>query len=330
MSDGSMIEVIQPGLETTIQDYPGRVGYWNVGIPPSGPADALAFQLANLLVGNDGGWPALEIQYIGPTIRFRRDSVVALTGADVRPKVDAQPIPMWRTIRVRAGQVLECSFARNGARAYLAIDGGIDVPPVLGSRSTFVRAGIGGVDGQPLTKGMRLPLGASKFDGVMRRVREDVVPAYGDEWTVAVIAGPHDDWLDEQGRESFLASPWTVQAQSDRTGYRLAGRAVTFDRRALEKPPENGPDPTNIINYGYPLGAINYCGSTPIILLVDGPSQGGFITPYVVASAELWKVAQARPGDRIRFQEVSLSVAGTLSARLLDICSPLSLEEVTD
>ena len=233
-----MLEVIKPGLETTVQDWPGRIGYWEQGFPFSGPMDDWSFRLANLLVGNPEGAAGLECQFTGPALRFGRDSVVAVTGADMQPTLDNAPAPLWKSFAVRADQVLAFRFARLGARAYLAIAGGIDTPPVLGSRATFHQAGIGGLDGHALKAGRSLPLG----DGPGtpgRRVREDCRPPLKAErvWQMEAVPGPNDDWIDEAGHRMFLESDWTVQSRSNRTGFRLTGPAWSFaekgDRQAL-------------------------------------------------------------------------------------------------
>src|SRR6202008_4692726 len=149
----TMFEVIVAGLETSIQDYPGRIGFWNQGFPPSGPMDSWSFRLANLLVGNDAGAASLEVQYMGPTLRFQRDGVIAIAGADMQPKLDGQPAPMWESIAVKKGQTLGMGPGRLGVPAYIAVAGGIDTPPWLGSRSTFHKAGVGGFDGHALKVG---------------------------------------------------------------------------------------------------------------------------------------------------------------------------------
>jgi biotin-dependent carboxylase-like uncharacterized protein len=320
-----MLEVIRAGLETAIQDLPGRVGASRLGIPPSGPMDRLAFSLANALVGNPVEAAALEIQFHGPVLRFGREAAFAVTGANLGPTLDGTHVPLWQTIPAGAGQVLAFSPLIAGARAYLAVDGGMASSPVLGSRSTFRSAGIGGLDGAALTDGALIQLGPRAAPVPIRRVGSDAVPHYDREWVVEVMAGPHDDWLDEAGRQAFLGSTWTVHARSDRTGCRLEGPDLTFARKAFDKPAENGLDPSNIMNYGYAVGALDLCGRTPIILPVDGPSSGGFITPYTVISASLWKIGQTKPGDRVRFKLVTMAEAVRLRAELDHRASPASL-----
>ena len=157
-----MLEVIKPGLETSVQDYPGRIGYWNQGFPPSGPMDSWSFRLANVLVGNDPGDAGLECQFIGPTLKFQRASVVAITGADMQPKLDGTPIALWESVAVKAGQTLELSFAKTGARSYITVAGSITTTPWLGSRSTFHKAGVGGMEGHAIQAGQVVPVGGGK------------------------------------------------------------------------------------------------------------------------------------------------------------------------
>ena len=321
-----MLEVIQPGLETSIQDYPGRIGFWNQGFPPSGPMDSWSFRLANLLVGNEAGAAGLEVQYMGPTLKFGRDGVVAICGADMQAKLDGQPAPLWESFAVKAGQTLALSAAKLGVRAYIAIAGGIDTPPWLGSRSTFHKAGVGGMEGRALQRGQVVPV--AKAAGTPgRRVRPDRRPPLPTDkrWTIEVVAGPNDEWIDDAGHARFLGSDWKLSSKSDRTGFRLDGPQWTFTEKATNKAPENGAEPSNIIDQGYPLGAINLAGQTPIILVNDGPSMGGFINPYTVPSAAFWKLGQSKPGDIYRFKSVSVDEAQALRRQLNDVCSPASI-----
>ncbi len=321
-----MLEVIQPGLETSIQDYPGRLGFWNQGFPPSGPMDSWSFRLANLLVGNEAGAAGLEIQYMGPTLKFRRDGVIAICGADMQAKLDGQPAPLWESFAVKAGQTLALTSAKVGVRAYIAVAGGIDTPPWLGSRSTFHKAGVGGMEGHALQRGQVVPVAAAKGTPG-RRVRPDRRPPLPSDkrWTIEVVAGPNDEWIDAAGHARFLGSDWKLSSKSDRTGFRLDGPQWTFTEKATSKAPENGAEPSNIIDQGYPLGAINLAGQTPIILVNDGPSMGGFINPYTVPSAAFWKLGQSKPGDLYRFKSVSVDEAQALRRQLNEICSPASI-----
>ncbi len=322
-----MIEVVKPGLETSVQDFPGRYGFWEQGFPPSGPFDMWSFRLANLAVGNAPEAAGLEIQFLGPTLRFESEAAIALAGAVMAPTLDGAPLPQWESVRVPAGAVLETGFAHTGARAYLAVAGGIKTAPVLGSRSTFHMAGVGGMEGHALKEGQRLPLGAA--DGTAGlRVRADCRPPIpeGKAWEIEVVAGPNDDWIDVAGQRAFLESDWTLQARSNRTGYRLSGPAWSFAARATEKGPEHGEHPSNILDHGYPVGAVNLCGQTPIILVNDGPSAGGFINPYTVPSAAFWKLAQSKPNDTYRFRLVTVQEAQAERRRIDALCTESSLE----
>ena len=322
-----MLEIIKPGLETSIQDFPGRIGYWNQGFPPSGPMDSWSFRLANILVGNDAGAPGLEAQFMGPTIKFKRDGVIALTGANMMSKLDGEEIPNWQSISVKAGQTLVMGPALKGSRGYLAVAGGIDAPDWLGAASTFHKASVGGLDGNAIKAGQVLPVKAGQGQAG-RKVKEACRPQFAKnkKWQIEAVAGPNDDWIDAAGHEQFLSYEWKLEARSDRTGYRLDGPDWTFTEKATNKPPENGEFPSNIIDQGYPLGAINLCGQKPIILVNDGPSMGGFICPYTVPSAAFWKLGQIKPNEFLCFSRVSVEEAQALRIALDDMCGESSIE----
>ena len=321
-----MAQVIKKGLETSIQDYPGRIGTLNQGFPASGPMDSWSFRLANILVGNEPGEAALECQFMGPTLKFKSDRVIAITGANMSPKIDGELIPMWESIEIKANQTLEMAFATVGARSYIAFSGGINSEPWLGSRSTFHKAGVGGIEGRAIQDNQIIPLGKNKKIQ-LRKIKKDSIPIISDDknWSIEVVRGPNDDWVDEKGHEIFLNSKWKLQAKSDRTGYRLDGPKLTFSDKATNKSPEHGSEPSNIIDQGYPAGAINLAGQTPIILVNDGPSMGGFINPYTVPSSAFWKLGQAKPGDTFKFVEISVEKAQLLRAEQSIICSEESL-----
>ena len=321
-----MVQVIKKGLETSVQDYPGRIGTLNLGFPPSGPMDSWSFRLANVLVNNEPGTAALECQFMGPTLKFNDDRVIAITGADMSPKIDGTPVPLWESLKVKKDQILEMAFATVGARSYIAFSGGINTTPWLGSRSTFHKAGVGGIDGKAIQDGQIIPLNKSKsVKG--RKIKNSSIPVMSTnkKWLVEVVKGPNDDWVDEKGHKMFLNSDWKLQSKSDRTGYRLEGPKWSFTEKATNKSLEHGTFPSNIIDQGYPVGAINLAGQTPIILVNDGPSMGGFIVPYTVPSASFWKLGQAKPGDSFNFVEVSVEKAQTLRTEQTMICSEASL-----
>ena len=321
-----MAQVIKKGLETSIQDYPGRIGTLNQGFPASGPMDSWSFRLANILVGNESGEAALECQFMGPTLKFKSDRIIAITGANMSPKIDGELIPMWESIEIKANQTLEMAFATVGARSYIAFSGGINSEPWLGSRSTFHKAGVGGIEGRAIQDNQIIPLGKNRKIQ-LRKIKKDSIPIISNDknWSIEVVRGPNDDWVDEKGHEIFLNSKWKLQAKSDRTGYRLDGPKLTFSDKATNKSLEHGSEPSNIIDQGYPAGAINLAGQTPIILVNDGPSMGGFINPYTVPSSAFWKLGQAKPGDTFKFVEISVEKAQLLRAEQSIICSEESL-----
>lgn len=305
---------VKPGLQTCVQELPGRIGFLEQGFPLSGPFDSWSFRQANLLVGNDRDAAALECQIVGPTLTLDCDCRIAVTGGDMRPTLDGEAIPMWTTVAARAGQSLALSAAITGARAYIALSGGIATQPVLGSRAVFHQAGVGG---QALVAGQTLPLGEAGEGGVFGVPEAARPPISADRtWQVEALAGPNDSWLSPAAVEAFFSADWTIQAKSSRTGIRLTGPDFTFSEKALNKNPDHGQDPSNIIDHGYPMGAVNLAGQTPIILVNDSPSTGGFINPFTVASAAFWKLAQARPGEVLRFRRIDLDQAGTLRAEL--------------
>lgn len=322
-----MFEVIQPGLETSIQDYPGRYGYWNQGFPPSGPMDSWSFRLANLLVGNEPGAAGLECQYMGPTLKFQREGVIALTGADMQAKLDGEPLPLWESVAVKSGQTLAMGPAKLGVRGYVAIAGGVDTPPWLGSRSTFHKAGVGGMEGHALKPKQVVPVAKGKGTPG-RKAKPEARPKFSTDkrWEVEVVPGPNDDWIDKAGQERFLGSDWKLSSKSDRTGFRLEGPQWSFTEKAYKKAPENGAEPSNIIDQGYPMGAINLAGQTPIILVNDGPSMGGFINPYTVPTCAFWKLGQSKPGEIYRFKAISVDEAQAIRKKINALCTMASIQ----
>lgn len=310
-----MIEVTNGGLMTTIQDYPGRLGYWDVGVPPSGPMDFLAFQIANRLVGNAAGAAGIEITMYGPELRFGCDLVICLAGAEIDAALNGKPIPWWEAVRVKAGDELICEGLKGtGCRSYLAVAGGIDVPEYLGSRSTFPTGGFGGHEGRVLAAGDVLRVGPSEGGNAGGKLKAEDVPVYGETWELATVLGPHGapDYFTGDDIELFFGTEWEVSLSSSRLGYRLEGPKVRFARASGG---EGGSHPSNLIDYSYGIGTVNFTGTTPVILTADGPSLGGFVCMATVASAEMWKVGQAKPGDKVRFVKFSLERAEELRDR---------------
>ncbi|QCR34644.1 urea carboxylase [Nissabacter sp. SGAir0207] len=310
------IEVLQPGTYSSVQDYPGRLGYWDIGVPPSGPMDDFAFRLANRIVGNPPEAAGLEFTLQGPTLRFHADALIALTGADAPADLDGEPVGYWQPLAVRAGQVLTLGRARHGCRTYLAVRNGLDVPVYLGSRATFALGEFGGHAGRTLRVADLLPLSQPHLPACTtpapseppQRPDPALIPHYGAEWHIGVLYGPHGapDFFTPASIEAFFAAEWQVHYNSNRLGVRLTGPKPDWAR---QDGGEAGLHPSNIHDCEYAIGAINFTGDFPVILTRDGPSLGGFVCPVTIAKAELWKVGQVKPGDRIRFHPISIEQA---------------------
>jgi biotin-dependent carboxylase-like uncharacterized protein len=306
------IEIVDPGLATTVQDL-GRPGYYHLGIPLSGGMDRLALQAANLLVGNDPGAAVLEAVFMGPQIAFAADRMVAVTGAELPPKVDGEPRETWTSFRVKAGQTLSFDFLKKGARAYIAIGGGIDVPVVLGSRSTYVLGALGGHEGRKLEAGDRLKLGAPVPVKEGRAVAADLRRALGASVELRVLPGLYWHRVAEQSGLDFFADTWKVAPEADRIAYRFrGGRALQFVPRT---PPFGaGSDPSNIVDACYPYGSIQVPGGTePIVLHRDAVSGGGYFMLGTVISADMDLIGQLQPHTPVRFAPVEMKAA--LAAR---------------
>jgi urea carboxylase len=307
------IEIVAPGTQTTIQDHPGRVGYWAVGVPPSGPMDALSFRLANRAVGNGADAAGLEITLTGPTLKFNAEAVICLTGAEMAATLDGAPVPFRRPVTVRAGARLRIGTVTGaGCRAYLAVAGGFDVPEYLGSRSTFTLGRFGGHGGRALLAGDVLHIG----DGPMVApsvLPDDLMPTFGHEWEIGVLYGPHGapDFFTEADIEAFFAATWVVHYNSSRTGVRLIGPKP---RWARPDGGEAGLHPSNIHDNAYAIGTVDFTGDMPVILGPDGPSLGGFVCPATIIRAELWKLGQLRPNDRVRFRRLTAADAAAAEA----------------
>jgi len=294
-----MLEIIEGGIFTTIQDL-GRYGYQRYGVPVSGALDQFSLRVANLLVGNEEGDAVLEMTLIGPRIRFLADTVIAVTGGDLAPAVDDQPIPCWQSVAVPCGGILSFNTPRDGMRAYLAVAGGIDVPPVLGSRSTYTQSRLGGIEGRALAPGDSLQLlpggPLAMVAGRTLHIRD--IPAYGNSHVLRVLLGPQDDAFTEQGIKTFLSSTYTITPASDRMGSRLAGPVI--EHRA-------GAD---IVSDGTPFGAVQVTGEgLPIVLLADRGTTGGYTKIATVISVDLVVMAQAQADDTVTFRLVTLEEA---------------------
>ncbi len=301
------IEVRKPGLATTVQDR-GREGYYHVGVPPSGALDQFSLIAANLLVGNDAGAAALECAYMGPELAFSDDAVVAVCGAELEPRVDGEAQAPWTSFAVPAGATLSFGHLGAGARAYVAVAGGIDVPEKLGSRSTYVLGGLGGLEGRALAEGDTLPLGSADGPAPGREVPAELRPDLPKDVEVRVMMGLYDHLLTDEGRQTFLEATWALTPVADRVGFRYKGPELAMVER--EQPFGAGSNPSNIVDAPYPIGSIQVPGGVePIVLHRDAVSGGGYAMIATVISADLDAVGQSAPGAKTRFVAVDLDEA---------------------
>jgi urea carboxylase len=295
-----IMEVLAPGAQSTIQELPGRLGLWHVGVPPSGPMDERHFRHANRLVGNADQTAALELTVAGPTLRFRSSAVIALAGAHMPMRLDGEPVSHNMAIEGRPGQTLTIGAIDGpGQRAYLAVRGGFDVPIVLGSRATFTLGGFGGHATGALKAGDVLHLARTDQRALSAQVLEPITH----NWRIGILYGPHGapDFFAPEDIDTLFSTAYEVHYNSARTGVRLIGPAPKWAR---PDGGEAGLHPSNLHDNAYAIGAIDFTGDMPIILGPDGPSLGGFVCPAVVARDELWKVGQLKPGDAVRFHPV--------------------------
>jgi len=298
------IRVLAAGAATTVQDYPGRIGLWDVGVPPSGPMDALSFRLGNRLLGNPENAAGLEITAAGPTLQFQGAARICLTGADCGATLDGVAVVRWAPVAVAAGQVLRVGRVLGGGlRACLLFAGGLDAPLYLGSRSAFTLGEFGGHAGRAVMTGDTLHLCGDTV-GAEGALPADLVPTIAHEWTLRVLYGPHGapDFFTGGDVRMIRETPWKVHYNSNRTGVRLVGPKPEWARRDGG---EAGLHPSNIHDNAYAIGAVDFTGDMPIILGPDGPSLGGFVCPFVVIQADLWKVGQLSPGDTVHFLPVA-------------------------
>ncbi|MFC9517466.1 5-oxoprolinase/urea amidolyase family protein [Nocardiaceae bacterium NPDC056970] len=295
--------VLRPGMGTTVQDYPGRTGYWQIGVPPSGPMDDLSFRLGNVAIGNPEGTAGFEAVMAGPALRFDEPTHVCVTGAPVTVTVDGAVVPQWRPVLVPAGGVLDVGAVSGpGLRVYVLIAGGIDVPEFLGSASTFTLGRFGGLDGRALREGDVLALGDAPTSAPAA-VPAESVPALSQRWEIAVTEGPHGapEFFTRADIDALYRTDYEVHFNSDRTGVRLIGPQPDWAR---PDGGEAGLHPSNIHDNAYSIGALDFTGDTPILLGPDGPSLGGFVCPVTVVAADRWKLGQLAPGNAVRFVPV--------------------------
>lgn len=321
------MRIVEGGLLTTVQDL-GRPGYQKIGVTPGGAMDTFSFRVANILVGNPEDAAGLEITLKGLEIEFTSPALIALTGADLSPKIADVDIPLGRAVAVRRGSVLTFGRAMSGCRAYLAVAGGIDVPIVMGSRSTHLRSHMGGHQGRALQAGDELPIGAapSLATTTMRSALSDGGPlpfALSDRYVaendprlmlrteaVRSVAGPHFGDLEETDQSHLFTSAFEVSTEADRMGYRLAGARLSSPRGG------------DLISSAVTLGAVQLpSGGEPIVLMADRQTTGGYPVIAQVITADIWLVAQKRPGDELSFRDVNVEDA---HAALHDMESSLS------
>ena len=289
------IKFIHPGLLTTVQDG-GRYGSQQYGVPLSGAIDSFAHRVSNILVGNDDFEAALEITMMGPKIQALDDTVIAITGGDLSPTLNGQTMPMWQSIYIHKGDVIEFSGLKSGCRSYISFAGGIDVPVVMGSKSTYVKANLGGYEGRAFIIGDSIKLSNKENKLVElsnRRIPSEYIPIYEKEIEVRVILGPQEDYFTENGIRTFLTSEYTVTNECDRMGYRLEGPLIEHKQGA------------DIISDGIAFGAIQIPGhGRPIIMMADRQTTGGYTKIANVISIDLPKIAQAKPGDKVVFRKI--------------------------
>lgn len=304
------IEVLQSGIQTAIQDITGRLGYWDVGVPPSGAIDPLSLNVANQLLGNPYNTSGLECTLQGPSLKFHCDSQIVITGGDMPSKLDGVLVPMWQTVNVKKGQVLKCGTMSTGCRSYIGIKGGFHVPEYLGSKATFTLGQFGGHAGRNLLIGDMLAITEYSSDQ-SKSLAVDQIPKFVRHWEIAVMYGPHGapDFFTKNDIDRFFSNQFEIHYNSSRTGIRLIGPKPEWAR---EDGGEAGLHPSNIHDNAYAIGAIDFTGDMPIILGPDGPSLGGFVCPAVVIHSELWKIGQLKAGDKVKFIPVSYAQAKSL------------------
>ncbi|MEH6647346.1 biotin-dependent carboxyltransferase family protein [Sulfitobacter sp.] len=307
------LKIMQPGLSTSIQDL-GRPGYFHLGIPIGGAMDRFALRVANMLVGNPEGAAGLEVVFMGPVIEFERDSLVAITGADLPAKVDGNPREGWTSFVVKAGQTLSFDFLKADARAYIAISGGIDTPPALGSRSTYPIGALGGIEGRNIQAGDVIPLGDAEMVEAGMSVPANLRRMPANPAELRVLPGLYWHRLTPKAQDGFFADNWAVALEADRMGYRFkGGKPLEFVDR--EQPFGAGADPSNIVDGCYSYGSIQVPGGLePIVLHRDAVSGGGYFTLGAIISADMDLIGQLQPHTPVKFRKVDMAQAAEARA----------------
>jgi biotin-dependent carboxylase-like uncharacterized protein len=333
------VEVIKPGLQTTIQDG-GRPGHLARGIPPAGAQDHRSFAMASLLVGNtvpppplsvgDPGDAGFEILAMGPTLHFAEETLFALTGGEMVGELDGEAVPGWTAVRAPAGATLKCGKVGPGARAYLAIAGGIDVPRYLGSRATYVRGAQGGLNGRALKRGDQLRLGEAS-EGALELAGRTIAPGLrrklGPPWTVRVVPGPQAHLFSDEGIEAFFNDEWKLSPTSDRMGFRFIGPRLEMKPRPEYLERDAGSGPADIVDDIIPVGGIQVPGGIePIAMGVENPTAGGYAKIGTVISTDLGVLGQIRPLEEVFFQSISVEEALAIARAEADDIAPGVLE----
>ena len=324
-----IFEIIQPGIFTTVQDL-GRKGYLASGIPPSGAMDRFSLKMGNLLLKNSLGEAGIEMTAAGPTIRVLKDTVIAFTGGVFDIKRNGKPIPQWETVAVQKEDILAAGRAKSGWRGYLCVAGGIDVPVILGSKSTYTMGALGGFRGRPIKKGDIILSGPSpEALGLLqgRRAKKNILPELDDAKLLRVVMGPQDDYVAQESIETFLSAPYKVSPKANRVGYRFEGPQFKF--KELEKAKDAGSDPSNIVDDGNAIGAIQIPGGVePICLAVDGVSMGGYVKIACLIAADMDRMAQLKIGDSMRFESVTVDQARNILKQAEERVSEENIEEI--
>jgi biotin-dependent carboxylase-like uncharacterized protein len=325
-----MLKVLSPGLVSTIQDA-GRFGWYHIGMPPSGAMDQFSFSTGNLLVGNEAGAAAIETTFLGPELEAASAAMVAVAGAPLELRLNGAPAPMWAALALKPGDKLQCGQAMAGVRSYICVSGGIEVPELLGSRSTYMLGRFGGMGGRALAAGDSLEVGIPRLsaaDLTGRRLDPRLLPSFRDPAELRIVMGLCSYRLTDESIADFLSTAWEVSTEADRIGYRIHG--VGFKFRDREPPFGAGSDPSNVVDVGYPVGSIQVPGGKEGILLMrDAVTGGGYATIGTVIQCDLDRVAQAPPRSHFRFRAVSIEDALHLrreyKARLRAVAASLAL-----
>ena len=294
------ILIKKPGLLTTIQDD-GRRGYGNYGIAESGAMDIFSLKSGNALVGNSLNEAALEITLLGPEIEFQNHSIIAITGGNLSPSLNGKSIEMWRTYSIYKGDVLSFGSCREGCRSYLCFSGGINVPKVLGSKSTYIRGKIGGNNGNKLEANYTLLIGEPiiKKKYFIRRMKKEFIPTYQKREVVRVVLGPQDDYFTDMGIHTFLSSDFIASSRIDRWAYRFEGPVIEHSKKGAD-----------IISDGIALGAVQVpANGNPIVFMSDRPTTGGYSKIATVISVDVSKIAQIKTGDHVQFKKIDIKEA---------------------